>query len=57
MVRKNTQAKAIFPTDDSIRKVVYLSVKELTKKWTMPVRDWGMVYSQLMIFFADRFVA
>ena len=57
MVRKFTKSKAIFPTDDSIRKVVYLSVKEITKKWTMPARDWGMAYSQFAIYFADRLVA
>jgi putative transposase len=57
MVRKFTKTKSIFPTDDSIRKVVYLSVKEITKKWTMPVRDWGMAYSQFMIYFAERLVA
>ena len=57
MVRKFTKAKAIFPTDDSIRKVVYLSVKEIMKKWTMPVRDWGLAYSQFSIFFADRLAA
>jgi putative transposase len=57
MVRKFTKAKAIFPTDDSIRKVVFLSVKEIAKKWTQPARDWAMAYSQIMIFFADRFAA
>lgn len=57
MVRKFTKSKAVFPTDDSIRKVVFLSVKEITKKWTQPARDWGMAYSQIMIFFADRFAA
>lgn len=57
MVRKFTKAKSIFPTDDSIRKVIFLSIREITKKWTMAVRDWGMVYSQIMVFFADRFVA
>lgn len=57
MVRKFTKAKAIFPTDDSIRKVIFLSVKEISKKWTMPVRDWAYAYSQIMIFFADRFAA
>lgn len=57
MVRKFTKSKAIFPTDDSIRKVVFLSVKEITKKWSMPARDWAMAYSQIMIFFADRFAA
>src|SRR5690606_19482043 len=34
MVRKFTKTKAILPTDDSIRKVVYLSAKEIQKKWT-----------------------
>lgn len=57
MVRKFTKTKSIFPTDDSIRKVVFLSVREITKKWTQSARDWGMVYSQIMIFFADRFAA
>ena len=57
MVRKFTKSKAIFPTDDSIRKVVFLSVKEISKKWTVPARDWGLIYSQIMIYFADRFVA
>lgn len=57
MVRKFTKAKAIFPTDDSIRKVIYLSVKEISKKWTMPVRDWGVACAQFVIFFEDRLAA
>ena len=57
MVRKFTKTKAVFPTDDSIRKVIFLSTKEIIKKWTMPVRDWGMAHSQFVIFFTDRFVA
>lgn len=54
---KFTKSKAIFPTDDSIRKVVYLSIKEISKKWTMPVRDWSMAYNQFAIFFHDRLMA
>jgi len=57
MVRKFTKTKAIFPTDDSIRKAVYMSANEISKKWTMPVRDWGLAYSQFLIYFEDRFVA
>ena len=57
MVRKFTKSKSVFPTDDSIRKVIYLSVKEVSKKWTMPVRDWGLAYSQFAIFFEDRLAA
>jgi len=56
-LRKFTKTKSILPTDDSIRKVIYFSVREITKKWTMPARDWGMAYSQIMIYFDDRFVA
>lgn len=56
-VRKFTKSKSIFPTDDSIRKVIYLSVKEISKKWTMPIHDWGFAYAQLSIYFEDRFAA
>lgn len=57
MVRKFTKSKGIFPTDDSLKKVIFLSTREITKKWTMPVRDWGMAHSQFVIYFADRFAA
>lgn len=57
MVRKFTKSKAVFPTDDSIRKVIYMSAAEISKKWTMPVRDLGLAYSQFAIFFEDRFAA
>ena len=57
MVRTFTKTKSIFPTDDSIRKTIYLSTKEIAKKWTMPVRDWGLAYAQFAIFFEDRFAA
>ena len=57
MVRKFTKTKSIFLTDDSIWKTIYLSTKEIAKKWTMPVRDWGLAYAQFAIFFEDRFAA
>jgi putative transposase len=53
MHRKYTKNKVIYPTDDSVRKSVYLSIMEITKKWSMPIRDWGII-GQLMIFFDDR---
>ena len=57
MVRKFTKSKAVFPTDDSIRKVIYMSVSEISKKWTMPVHDWGLAYQQFAIYFEDRITA
>ena len=34
-----------------------MSVSEISKKWTMPVRDWGLAYAQFMIYFEDRSAA
>ncbi|WP_181950795.1 transposase, partial [Sporomusa ovata] len=55
MLRKYTKTKTIYPTDDAVRKSVFLSIQEITKKWSMPVRDWGIIIGQLMIFFDGRF--
>jgi len=54
MLRKFTKAKTIYPTDDAIRKSVYLSIQEISRKWTMPLRDWGVIIGQLTLFFGDR---
>jgi len=54
MLRKFTKNKVIYPTDDSLKKSVYLSVKEITKKWTQPIHNWGQIAGQFLIFFDDR---
>jgi len=53
-IRKYTKNKLSFPTDEAIMKSVYLAVNESTKKWTMPIRDWGIIYGQFLIIFEDR---
>ena len=53
-VRKYTKTKTIFPHDDAALKVVYMAVKKVEKKWTMPVRDWGVMLQQFLIIFEDR---
>ena len=55
MLRKYTKTKTIYPTDEAVRKSVYLSIQEITKKWSMPIRNWGTIIGQLMIFYEDRF--
>ena len=55
MLRKFTKTKTIYPSDDAVRKSVYLSIQEISRKWTMPVHDWGIIIGQLSIFFGDRF--
>ena len=42
---------------EDVLKVIYMSVTEISKKWTMPVRDWGLAYAQFMIYFEDRLAA
>ena len=53
-LRKVTKAKSLFPTDDSLLKMLYLAMTDITRKWTGRRKDWGLIHSQLEIFFADR---
>lgn len=53
-MRKVTKSKGVFPTDDSLMKMLYLAMMDVTKKWTQSRRDWGKIHSQLEIFFDDR---
>jgi putative transposase len=53
-IRKYTKNKLSFPTDDSVMKSVYLAVREATKKWSMPIRDWGIILNQFLIIYKER---
>jgi transposase-like protein len=53
-LRKVTKAKPVFPTDDALMKMLYLAMVDITKKWTGRRKDWGIIHSQLEIFFGDR---
>lgn len=54
-VRKVTKTKGVFPTDNSLEKLVYLAYRNIRKKWTMPLANWGQISQQLAIKFGDRF--
>ena len=53
-LRKVTKAKSVFPTDDSLLKMLYLAMIDITKKWTGRRQDWSMIHAQLSVYFADR---
>ena len=53
-IRKYTKNKLSFPTDEAVMKSVFLAVREATKKWTMPVRNWGIILNQFMIIYEER---
>ena len=53
-IRKYTKNKLSFPTDDSVIKSVYLAIREATKKWSMSIRDWGIILNQFLIIYKER---
>lgn len=53
-IRKYTKNKLSFPTDDAVLKAVFLAVNEATKKWSMPIHNWGIVLNQFMLIFEQR---
>lgn len=53
-LRKVTKNKSVFPTDDSLLKMLYLAAMDITRKWTGHRKDWGKIRAQLEIFFEER---
>ena len=53
-IRKYTNNKMSFPDDPSVMKSVYLALREITKKWTMPVRNWPLIVNQFLTIFEGR---
>lgn len=53
-LRKVTKSKAVFPTDDSLFKMLYLAMVDITKKWTGRRQDWSVIHAQMSLFFAER---
>ena len=53
-IRKYTKNKLSFPTDQAVMKSVFLAVNESTKKWSMPIRNWGLILNQFLTIFVDR---
>ncbi|ATO33021.1 hypothetical protein DZA65_02076 [Dickeya dianthicola] len=47
----------VFPTDDSVRKVIYMAIKDASKKWSMPIQNWRLAMSRFIIEFGDRLSA
>ena len=54
-LRKITKTKSSFPSPEAVRKLLYLAMRDITRKWTAPTRDWAKVLNQLAIRFEGRF--
>lgn len=53
-MRKVIKNKRMFPTENSVFKILYLASLSITKKWTMPIKDWGEAISNFSIKFEER---
>ena len=53
-IRKYTKNKMAFPTDDALKKSIYLSLMQITKKWTQPIHNWGLILNQFLTIFEKR---
>lgn len=53
-IRKYTKNKLSFPTDDAVMKSVYLAIREATKKWSMPIHNWGLILNQFLTIYEKR---
>lgn len=54
VIRKATQRRKLFPSDESALKVVFLAIQSASKKWTMPIRNWKGALNRFIIEFGDR---
>ena len=53
-LRRMLKNRGSFPNDDSILKILYLAINRVSKKWTMPIRNWKAALNQFVILFGDR---
>ena len=53
-LRKLTKNRGSFPSDEALLKLFYLALRNISKKWTMPIRDWKAALTRFTIQFGDR---
>ena len=52
--RRLNKQRSVFPSDTALLKALYLATHEIAKKWTMSLRNWGIVLGELEIMYLDR---
>ena len=53
-IRKITRNRQSFPTTDAAVKLVFMALQNISKRWTMPLRDWGAALNQFAIIYGSR---
>jgi transposase-like protein len=54
VIRKAIKTRKLFPTEDAAKKVIYLAIRDASKKWTMPIRNWKPALNRFVIEFEER---
>jgi transposase-like protein len=54
VIRKFTRNRKLYPNEDSALKIVYMAIREASKKWTMPIRNWKQALNHFAILFEGR---
>jgi transposase-like protein len=57
VIRAAIKKRKVFQTDDSVRKVIYLAIKDASKKWSLPIQSWRLAMSRFIIEFGDRLIS
>jgi transposase-like protein len=52
--RRINSSRPVFPSEEALKKALYLATKNITRKWTMKLRDWGQIYGELSILYEGR---
>jgi len=53
-LRKLTKHRGAFPNDEALIKLIYLALRNISRRWTMPIRDWKAALNQFTIQFEGR---
>ncbi|EDQ2666723.1 IS256 family transposase, partial [Salmonella enterica subsp. enterica] len=53
-LKKCLELKRVYLQNDSVRKVIYLAIKDASKKWSMPIQNWRLAMSRFINEFGDR---
>ena len=53
-LRKLTKTKGAFTNENSLMELLYMGIQNASKKWAMPIQNWNLTLSQLLIYFEGR---
>ena len=53
-LQRNLKARQSFPNDEAAMKLIFMILKRISKKWTMPIKNWGEAIHQFSVIYGDR---